>query len=45
MTNWQYLIFAWNNQNVGNGNFIFPDKKELTGNIEMPDYSKLNETE
>lgn len=45
MTNWQYLIFAWNNQNVNSQGSIYPYKEELDENIEMPDYRNLNEME
>ena len=33
-TNWQYLIYAWNNQNYN---------IKLNDDIVMPDYTKLNE--
>lgn len=43
--NWQYLIYAWNNQNLIQGAFIFPAKEKLDINMPMPDYKKLNEME
>lgn len=32
-TNWEYLIFAWNNQN---------DNRKINNETVMPDYTKLN---
>lgn len=41
-TNWQYLIFAWNNQNANVQGYIYPSKKELDESMAMPDYTKLD---
>ena len=41
-TNWEYLIYAWNNQNCTTNNFIFPEKEQLNSNLKMPDYRNLN---
>ncbi len=42
-TNWKYLIYAWNNQNANSQGSIYPHKEKLDENMEMPDYTKLNE--
>lgn len=44
-TNWQYLIYAWNNQNANSQGYVYPNKVELDENIEIPNYTKLNEKE
>ena len=41
-TNWQYLIYAWNNQNANTMSFIFPAKEGLDVNMQMPDFRMLN---
>ena len=44
-TIWQYLIFAWNNQNANSQGEIYPYKDKIDENMEMPDYAKLKEME
>ena len=42
-TNWEYLIHAWNNENTGGSWCYYQEKEEVSEDLEMPDYSKLNE--
>ena len=41
-TNWKYLIYAWNNENTGGSWCYYPEKEEVSEDLEMPDYRKLN---
>ena len=42
-SNWELLIFAWNNENTGGSWCYYQEKEKLSDDLKMPDYSRLNE--